>query len=254
MNFIHRTLFIRTVLAAGFFFLLFSCKTNYKIESTRQTEYIFSDTLINTVDSSVYEFIKPYRDKMDGEMSIVLAESESALERGLPEGKLGDFVSDACMSEIKKIGIEADIVILNNGGLRRPLPAGKITRGDVYELMPFENTLVILTIDGKLVKKIFNFIASKGGAPVSGVRFKIENQEAREIFINGQPLDTMKEYKMITSDYLANGGDSYTLLADLAKESTGIKVRDAIMNHIEGFGRTGKKISVTTDGRISNAK
>jgi 2',3'-cyclic-nucleotide 2'-phosphodiesterase (5'-nucleotidase family) len=240
-------------IAAGIFLLTLSCKTNNRIESTKQTAYIFSDTSINTVDSSVYEFIKPYKENMEGEMNKVIAESEIALERGLPEGRLGNFVADACMSEMKRMGFSADFIFLNNGGLRRALPAGKITKGDVYELMPFENTLVILTLDGKLVRNIFNFIASKGGAPVSGVQFKISNKEAIEILLNGQPLDTMKNYRAITSDYLANGGDSYGFLSNAQRETTGLKVRDAIMQNLETAGLAGKKISVNIEGRITNA-
>jgi 2',3'-cyclic-nucleotide 2'-phosphodiesterase (5'-nucleotidase family) len=245
------------VLAA--FISLSACKTKFQVESTKQTEYILSDSLAKDVDTTVLTFIHPYKEKMEGEMNTVIAESEVAMERGTPESRLGNFVADACMSEATKVyypidGLKADFLILNNGGLRRSLPAGKITRGDVFELMPFENELIVLTLDGKLVKKIFNFIASKNGAPVSGVRFFISNQEALDIRINGQPLDTMKTYKMITSDYLANGGDNFGMLKDVPRESLNLKVRDAIMNYLMEAGKEEKKITVNTDGRIQNAK
>jgi 2',3'-cyclic-nucleotide 2'-phosphodiesterase (5'-nucleotidase family) len=228
------------------------CKPKYTIT---RTEYVFSDSTDYPVDSSVYEFIQPYKQRMEGEMNTVLAESDSAMQKGVPESKLGNFVADACMSETKKIyyptdGKQPDFAFLNNGGLRRPLPSGKITRGDVFELMPFENELVVLTLDGKLVKKIFNFIASKDGAPVSGVRFKISHKEAIEIMIDGKPLDTLRTYKALTSDYLANGGDSFTMLSDEPRENTNLKVRDAIINYLVTAGKAGKKISVMTDGRI----
>lgn len=73
----------------------------------------------------------------------------------------------------------ADFAVFNTGGLRRPLPLGNITRGDVFELMPFENELVILTMNGEAVKKLVNFIATKGGAPVSGLRLRIQDSVAR---------------------------------------------------------------------------
>lgn len=260
MNFIRRgSLNGVKLFAAALTIIFLSCKPAYRLESNHSASYVLTDTANAPIDSSVYDFIRPYREKMESEMNTVIAESEYAMERGLPEGRLGNFVADACMREVidnykPSDNKNADFIFLNNGGLRRPLPAGKITKGDVYELMPFENVLVILTLDGKLVKKIFNFIASKGGAPVSGVRFNIRNKEATEIMINGQPLDTMKTYKALTSDYLANGGDSYGLLVDVPRESTNLKVRDAIMQYLEKAGRSGKKISVTTDGRISNAE
>jgi 2',3'-cyclic-nucleotide 2'-phosphodiesterase (5'-nucleotidase family) len=239
------------------FIVLLSCKPGYRIESTQPTEYVFSDTSITPADSAIIGFITPYKEKMEGEMNSVIAESVYPMERGLPEGRLGNFVADACMSEGAKLYYPSDnktidFTFLNNGGLRRPLPSGNITRGDVYELMPFENELVVLTLDGVRVKKIFNFIASKGGAPVSGVRFTIKNKEAGGILINGLPLDTAKTYKALTSDYLANGGDSFGMLIDAKRESTGLKVRDAIMQYMILMNKQGKKIEVNTDGRIKN--
>ncbi len=236
-----------------------ACRPAYNIQKTEQTTYIFSDTSNTIIDSSVYEIILPYKEKLTGEMNTILGESETSLERGNPESKLGNFVSMACMTESAKIyypkdGRQADFAFFNNGGLRRPLPAGKITRGDVFELMPFENELVVLTIDGEHVEKIFNFIASKNGAPIDGARFQIKDSKAKNIIIQNIPLDTTKTYKVLTSDYLANGGDSYDFLKDIPREYVNLKVRDALIQYISIQGKQGKKISVLLDGRISHAE
>ena len=235
------------------------CKPAFKIQKTEQVEYIFSDTLNNETDSSVISYIIPYKEKMLQTMSDVLAESEFAMEKGNPEGVLGNFVSDACMQEAAKIfyptdGRQADFAFLNNGGLRRPLPKGKITRMDVFELMPFENELVVLKINGDVVKLIFNFIASTDGGPVSGARFRIKDKKAIDIIIQNEPLDTTRSYSVLTSDYLANGGDSFEMIVDAKREAVNLKVRDAIIRCLEVFGNDGKIISVKTDGRISYAK
>ena len=240
------------------FFLLVSCKPVYVIQKTEQSEYILSDTSNTAIDSSIYTLILPYKENVVRTMSTVLVESETSLERGLPESKLGNFVADACLSEALKIyypsdGRQADFTFFNNGGLRRALPKGKITLGDVYELMPFENQLVVLSISGKLVKKIFNFIASKEGAPISGARFQIKDHEAVNITIKNEPLDTTKTYKALTSDYLANGGDSFDFLIDVLRENVNLKVRDALIQNLSLAGKEGKKINVSLDGRISNA-
>jgi 2',3'-cyclic-nucleotide 2'-phosphodiesterase (5'-nucleotidase family) len=247
---------VRFVTSLLLFYLL-SCKSGYQIDSVKPAEYVFSDTAVSAVDSAIISFIEPYKSKMEGEMKTVIAESVYPMERGLPEGRLGDFVSDACMAEGIKIyypsdNKQIDFAFFNHGGLRRPLPSGNITRGDVFELMPFENELVVLTLDGVVVKKIFNFIASKGGAPVSNVRFRIVEKQAIDITIDGQPLDTTKTYKALTSDYLANGGDSFDMLTNAKRETTGLKVRDAIMQYMIGIKNQGKKIEVNIDGRITN--
>jgi 2',3'-cyclic-nucleotide 2'-phosphodiesterase (5'-nucleotidase family) len=245
--------------ATFFTFALLSCKPVYEVKKTEQTEYLLSDSTNTLIDSSVYTFILPYKQKMEGAMSAVVAESEYAMERGTPESRLGNFVADACMIESSKIfypsdGRQADFAFFNNGGLRRPLPKGKITRRDVFELMPFENELVVLNLDGGLVKKIFNFIAAKDGAPVSGVRFEIKNHEAVNITIHDQPLDTLKTYKGLTSDYIANGGESFDFILNVPRESVNLKMRDAILQYMMAIDKEGKKISVNTDGRISNAR
>src|SRR4051812_35679906 len=174
---------------------LFNCRTSHSIQKTEVAEYIFSDSGNVAQDTAVTTFIEPYKKKMEGEMNAIIGESEIPMEKGTPEGLLGDYVADACMREGAKAyypqdNSKIDFAFFNNGGLRRALPRGEITRGNVFELMPFENELVVLTADGSTVKKIFNFIASKDGAPVSGTSFKISNHAATDIMINKAPLDT----------------------------------------------------------------
>lgn len=217
-----------------------------------------NDQLPSGEDSMVTSFIEPYSTKLKADMEIVLASSAQAMEKGLPESRLGNFVADVCLLIGNQHypaadGKPADFCVLNNGGLRRSLPKGPVTKGDVFELMPFENELVVLTVPGTTVKKIFNFIASKGGAPISGARMRIRNGQAEDVFIQGKVLDTTKNYKLITSDYLANGGDQHGFLAESIKsESTGLKVRDAILQYLYIQGKTEETVVQETDGRIRN--
>ena len=241
------------------FIMMPACKPAFEIQKSNQIEYVFSDSSNASIDSTVYGYIKPFREKLSAEMNTVLAKSEVAMERGIPESRLGNFVADACMVEVEKIynpsdGHKADFAFFNNGGLRRSLPQGTITKGDVFELMPFENELVVLTVNGNVVKKIFNFIASKRGAPISGARFSIQDGEARNITIQRQNLDMNKTYKVLTSDYLANGGDSYDFLSELPRENVNLKVRDAIIQYLVREGQANRIISIQTDGRIINAE
>ena len=250
---------VHFILRSLIFVLIISCKPAYEIQKKELLEYVITDTSNATLDSSINALIIPYREKVVGAMSEILVESESVMDRGTPESRLGNFVSDACLKESAKVfypsdGRQADFAFFNNGGLRKSMPMGKITRGDVFELMPFENKLVVLTINGSIVKKIFNFIASKDGGPVSGVRFQIKDHEAVNITIQNESLDTLKIYKALTSDYLANGGDSYDFLINVPREDVNLKVRDALIQNLTNAGREGIKINVNLDGRISNAQ
>ncbi len=233
---------------------LLSCKTSFQISKKESGQYRFSDSTNTEIDSTMNSEIVPYREKMQLSMNEVLAVSTSSMERGLPESKLGNFLSDACMTSTKEKNMYADFAVFNTGGLRRPLPLGNITRGDVFELMPFENTLVILTINGGDVKKLVNFIVTKGGAPVSGIRLRIQDSVATDIFINNVALDTTKSYKVLTSDYLANGGDAFPFVSTKNWESVNLKVRDALIEYLISQEKAGKKINVELDGRISNGR
>ena len=125
----------------------------------------------------------------------------------------------------------------------------------LVELMPFENELVVMKINGALVNKIFNFIASKDGAPVSGTHFSIKGKEAVNVQINNQEIDTTKMYKAATSDYLANGGDQLFFLAEVKdKESINLKVRDAIIQYLKQKSVAQEHIVVKQDQRINHVQ
>jgi 2',3'-cyclic-nucleotide 2'-phosphodiesterase (5'-nucleotidase family) len=238
--------------------LFFSCTSPVQLTKVETSEYVFSDSSDIKADSAITAEIRPYSDKLRADMGVVLAKSIRPLEKGNPEGVLGDFVADLCFERTLRDYKSADqhppdFAFFNNGGLRKALPAGEITKGDVFELMPFENELVILTLNGSSVKKLINFMASKGGAPVSGIRFKIKDKEAREIIIGTAAFDSTKRYKVVTSDYLANGGDNFSFLSEaINRESINLKMRDAIIQHLYILGKTEEVVDVKPDGRISN--
>lgn len=238
------------LLAAG-------CASHAHLSKVETKSYQIKSSVSNDVDSAAYYKILPYKNSLTADMSAVLAVSEQALEKSQPESLLGDFVADACLkianqSYYPADAKTADFIFLNNGGLRNPLPKGNITKGNIFELMPFENELVVLKINGNLVKKIFNFIAEKDGVPVAGVQFGIKDKRAVNILINNQPLDTNKIYKAVTSDYLANGGDQLFFLAEVKeRESLNLKVRDAIIQYLKQKSKVDEHIVVKKDQRIS---
>ena len=241
-------------------FLLFSCSERMQVNKVEKKEYVFSSTSNNESDSVILKKIQPYKSQLTEEMSAVLIESVQPIEKALPEGILGDLVADAALDCAKKIyypedAKQVDFIFLNNGGLRKALPKGPITRGDIFDVLPFENELVVLTADGGLVRKIVNFIASKGGMPVSGIRFQIKGQEASTILINGAPFDSTRTYKVATIDYLANGGDQFSFLSEAKKkENLNVKLRDAMIQNLESLGKSGKKLDIHTDGRITHER
>ena len=142
---------------------------------------------------------------------------------------------------------------MNTGGLRSTFPKGDIILGKVFELMPFENQFVVVILDGPSTKKIIEFIAAKGGVPVSGIKMGIRDKQAINPMINNQPFDINKNYTVVTSDYLANGGDNLAFMSDIKdKVILDLKIRDAIVNYIKDEKKKGSRLIVKKDGRIYN--
>lgn len=208
-------------------------------------------------DSSVLVTVAPYRQKMEAEMNQVLVESVAPLEKGQPESKLGNMVADACLSEAvtifnqnNKSGI--DFCVLNNGGLRSSLPQGKITLKNVYELMPFENELVVVTLNGGATESLLKYISAKGGVPVSNLKMSLSDSSLIQVVVGSETFTKTRNYRILTSDYLSNGGDDMKMFADrIATEPVGIKVRDAIIQYLKKSGSRNVKLEVNTDGRIT---
>ena len=254
-----RSLFLAALLASA---LPFACHTPATIEKTETHEYKIQPGDAAQVDSVFLKKIRPYKDSIDADLDVLLAYSAEALEKGQPESTLGNFVSDACLLAARAVYHPADqhgidFAFLNNGGLRNSLPRGKIRKYDVYELMPFENELVILTLHGASVQKIFNFIAAKGGVPVAGLRMTIQDSKPANVLIDGAAFDSSRVYKVVTSDYLANGGDQCFFLDEaIQREYAGLKVRDVLLDNLAAMGHRDEVLRGHLDKRItvSNGK
>jgi 2',3'-cyclic-nucleotide 2'-phosphodiesterase (5'-nucleotidase family) len=108
---------------------------------------------------------------------------------------------------------------LNNGGIRSIIPKGNVTARTAYEVMPFENSTVVLAISGKVVLEIVDYIISeKKPHPLSGMSFTINSDgKPSNIKIGNNNLEEEKVYYVVTSDYLANGGDNMLFLKRIAR-------------------------------------
>jgi 2',3'-cyclic-nucleotide 2'-phosphodiesterase (5'-nucleotidase family) len=139
------------------------------------------------------------------------------------------------------------------GSLRKSLPKGKITEADIYELMPFNNKLVVITLSGEKTNKLLEYIASQGGEVVANLKMKIKNKKPQDVFIDGKAFDINKKYRILTYDYLASGGDNMKFFLEPIKmELIDIVGRDAILEFIFEETEKGNKLNAQLDGRIFN--
>lgn len=236
----------------------YACSAPARLDHVEKKQYAFSSKDYASFDSTLWQSILPYKTKLDAEVNILLGKTSKVISKDQPEGLLGNFVADLSLEESKKHFYPADnknidFCFFNNGGLRAAFPEGDITKRNVFEVMPFENELIVLTLNGSDIKQLLYYIVSKGGIPVAGLRMKIKNKEASDIMINNAPFDTTKIYKAVTSDYLANGGDNLSFLAENnQREYVNLKIRDAMIEYIQQLTKDGKMIDPKLDGRISN--
>lgn len=161
------------------------------------------------VDSSFVALITPYRQSVDSVRAIVIGESPYEFERKSPEmlNLLSDFVFETAP---EFTGKPADLAIMNKGGIRNSLAKGPITKGEIIDIAPFDNSIVMLDITGQDLLDNFAIMAGQDGNGVSNnvhVLYDPNTKAVNSVTLNGKPIDPAKHYRLATIDYLAAGND-----------------------------------------------
>ena len=220
-----------------FTILFYSCETTYHLNS-------FDSKVLNVnsvIDSTVYYIIQPYQNEIEEQMNETLVYTKNDLTKGRPQSTIGNFVTDLCLNYC-----DANICVFNNGGLRTTIDQGDITRGKIFELMPFENELVILELNKTDFISLLNYISLRGGEPFSGLNIKIDQNN--NIIEHSWPVnfDNNETVRVLTSDYLANGGDKMSFFKGKKQHKIGLKLRDAIIDYC----KKNDTIDIRLDNRI----
>lgn len=204
-------------------------------------------------DKNYEAYLQPIKEKVDAKMNVVIGQAAETMKGHGPESLLSNFSADVYRQVASDfLGKNVDLSVVNLGGLRTVVTAGDITIGKVFELMPFENELVILWIKGDKLQELTQFFASVGGEGVSGLRMEISNGKAVNVTVDGKPIELEKLYSIATNDYLAGGNDKMFQLAMYEKRvNTGIKVRNMLLDYIKNETKKGNKIQSKLDGRIT---
>ncbi len=246
--------------ASRFFIILilasisFGCSySKYSISTSKSYKIPLDSAVDKIADRSYLSYIKPLQEKMNTQMNVVIGQSAVTMRAHKPESLLSNFSADVYLksaSEYMKFPV--DIAIVNLGGLRTSIPEGEITVRKIFELMPFENELVVLWLKGDKLNALLQGFAAIGGQGVAGLKFDIRKGSAVNILIGGVPLDMNKTYTIATNDYLAAGNDKMEPLAqNIKSEFTNIKIRDMLLDYIKNETAQGRKINASIEGRIA---
>ena len=244
-----------------------SCNTTYQSQSLQYKDYRINDA--QQKDSSVLSFLQPYSNNVNRTMNDVVGVAIESLDKKQPECTLGNFMADAFFTMAQeKYNIKVDAAFLNFGGIRlTQLPAGNVTKGKIFELMPFDNLLIIQKLKGDVLQQFLDLIASKGGWPVAGITMQIKDlpagstlsaerqagKKAVNVMVGGKPLDPNQIYITVNSDFVANGGDDADMLRNVPQISNGYLMRDAIFDYIKKRKSEGKNIGANIENRVTNA-
>ena len=217
--------------------LLFSCTATYNLQSS-DSETI---EIQASADSTALAIIAPYQKGIEIEMNEVLTYSKISLTKKGAESLLGNFVTDLCLNYA-----DAHMCVMNNGGLRTTIDKGPISRGKLYQLMPFDNELVVLELNKEDYLGLLDYICKRGGEPFSGINITMD--KTGTVLSNSWPVNfkNNEKVKVITSDYLANGGDKMSFFQNKEQYKVGLKLRDAIIDHCT----ITDTITAKLDGRI----
>ncbi|TAL40935.1 MAG: hypothetical protein EPN92_13775 [Chitinophagaceae bacterium] len=229
-------------------FLFFSCGISYRPQTIQYNNYRINTS--QKQDSALTFLLRDYSDSINKSMNDVLGYNEALMERKQRGNSLGFFITDAYLYMArKKFNTTVDAAFMNYGGIRLPeLPAGNITRGKIYELMPFDNLLLLLVVKGSVLKQYLDTLAAGDGVIVSGITMQIKSKTAFNIMVGGKALDENAEYVIANSDYSINNS---SVLKAIPQKNIGYLQRDALLDYVILMKQQGKNISVSDVNRIS---
>jgi 2',3'-cyclic-nucleotide 2'-phosphodiesterase (5'-nucleotidase family) len=195
--------------------------------------------------------IAPYKAEKEASMNVVIGEVAETMEVGKPESKLTNLVADILLTEGRKYVADVDMAVTNIGGIRRTLFAGPITIGDVFEILPFDNSLLVLEYKGDDILALADAVAVKGGESIAGMTLTIRDGRAEDVKVAGEDVDTARVYKVVSTDYLSWGNDQLDPLANYIKcTPLNMMMRDAMFDYLTCATIKGEKVVANLDKRI----
>lgn len=238
----------------GLSFLAFSsCKTSLNIAKV-STEKNISLAADLPEAENFTQVISPYKQKLEGVMNAKISYTAFDLNKQGDNSNLGNLLSDYTLQGAdewaKNNGIPSgvDAAVINIGGIRSTIGKGDILTKHIYEVMPFENEVVIVKMKGSDVKGLFDYyLKTQKNNPVSNLYIETENGVILKELINGKMVESTKIYYIATSDYLALGGDNMTFFAKGEMISTGIALRDLFLQKF----KASPEILAPTDIRLN---
>lgn len=200
-------------------------------------------------DPEIASILKPFEARVAAKMAVIVGEATDPISRsGDEESPLADLIADAFREKGK-----TQVALQNTGGIRSAIGKGQITWGSVFEVLPFQNTLVTLKVTGAQLKKTL-LNSTVGLMAVSGLRVRFDRGKSGDdrlvslTLSDGAHIEDGKLYSVTTNDFVVAGGDGYTELGKGTDiHDTGILLREVLVDYIKAH----RIVSPAIDGRIT---
>lgn len=228
--------------------MMVSCSRPQRVVHAEGEVILIDSTLDAIQDSDYLAYLAPIQADLEAKLGAPIGYAPKALEVYQPECPLLNWASDALLAMARQKSLEpVDVAVVNIGGMRCNWGAGDITFRHVFELMPFDNELVVLTLSGKDILDLCQVFAVTGGEGAAGMRIKVKDGKVTQATIAGKPIEPSAYYTVATSDYLSQGNDRMVPLknhVDMWKSEK--KIRDLYMEYIQQV----KVVQAKVDGRF----
>lgn len=223
--------------------VVMSCKQqSIQLQKVKTNQIAIDSSITN--HSEIEGVILPFRKHLNEQLDTPLCFSKENFTKndGQLESSLGNLMADISFKQTgsiidKRYKEKIDFVLFNHGGIRAPIAKGNVTARNAFEVMPFENELVAVKLHPNQVMKLFEYLVKRASPhPVSNLEMIIDKdrQEAIDVKIGKVPFDPKKEYIVLTTDYLQQGGDQMDFFREPKKIlKTDYKLRNALIDYFK---------------------
>ncbi|WP_242205043.1 5'-nucleotidase C-terminal domain-containing protein [Aestuariivivens insulae] len=222
--------------------MIISCKEEpYNLTRIEGKRIEINDSISPKQD--IETFIEPYKNHIEKDLDSVIAYAMDTYTKSNGElnTAIGNFMVDVVYEQANPIfnsraGKDIDMVLLNHGGIRSIIPKGNLRIRNVFELMPFENKIVVVALKGKQIDSMITYLSkAKRAHPFSKLKLTLDkNFEPISASIKGKTIDVNKTYYVATSDYLYNNGDNMRFFRpNDSLYDLNYKIRNALIDYLK---------------------